>query len=572
MGVFKTRRIRHCCCTVAATVFLFSPALVRAQAVVDPASIEFTPSEVNDQVMANGQPYVSSYSLELYYLGASQPFRVVSLGKPAPDPDGKIRTNFLSRLLPPPDSGLTYVTRVVANGSGGVGHSDDSDDFALSGACHVALSSTSQAFSGSGGPGDLTVDTASWCPWTATSSAAWVLVIGGDGTDAAPITYSVAENLTGAARTASIVVNDQTLSISQSAGSPASCGFALSTSTASFTSLLGAGTVDVMSTSNTCTWTAASNVSWLTVTSGSSGTGAGTVGYAVAANTSTTSRTGTLTIGGMTFSVTQSAPAATTCSYTVTLSPASFGPAGGSGTATVAAAAGCSWTMTSSASWLTVPAATASGKGAGTAKFTVGSNNSSTSRSGALSVGAKNSTVNQSGTGTQCSPSISSSTLAFAATGGVTTVSVTAPAGCTWTWSSSASWITLSSPTKTGSSVVTVSVARNSVATMRTASLTIAGISLKVTQAPAGAACIYTMSAIPSKVSATSSKINVTITTLIGCNWSVSSSAAWIVPSPKTGTESGMTVLNIAANTSGATRNASVSIPGWTAYITQAAN
>src|SRR5262249_208062 len=157
-------------------IFLLSPALVRAQAVVDPVTVEFTPSEVNDQVMANGQPYVSGYNLELYYLGVSQPFQVVSLGKPAPDPDGKIRTNFLSQPLPPPESGLTYVARVVANGPGGSGRSDDTDTFALSGACHVVLSSTSEAFPGSGGPGDLTVDTASWCPWTASTTAPWVIV------------------------------------------------------------------------------------------------------------------------------------------------------------------------------------------------------------------------------------------------------------------------------------------------------------------------------------------------------------------------------------------------------------
>ena len=51
---------------------------------------------------------------------------------------------------------------------------------------------------------------------------------------------------------------------------------------------------------------------WITVTSGSSGTGNGTVSYTVAANTSTTSRTGTLTIAGLTATVTQ----AGACTYT----------------------------------------------------------------------------------------------------------------------------------------------------------------------------------------------------------------------------------------------------------------
>ena len=71
----------------------------------------------------------------------------------------------------------------------------------------------------------------------------------------------------------------------------------------------GAGTEmgDVNVTAQTgCPWTTVSNnPSWITVTSGSPGTGNGTVKYSVAANTGTTSRTGTLTIAGKTFTVQQ---------------------------------------------------------------------------------------------------------------------------------------------------------------------------------------------------------------------------------------------------------------------------
>jgi len=58
-----------------------------------------------------------------------------------------------------------------------------------------------------------------------------------------------------------------------------------------------------------CAWTAGSNVSWLTITSGSSGRGNGTVSYAVAANSSTVTRTGTITIAGQPFTVTQAGSA-----------------------------------------------------------------------------------------------------------------------------------------------------------------------------------------------------------------------------------------------------------------------
>jgi uncharacterized repeat protein (TIGR01451 family) len=67
------------------------------------------------------------------------------------------------------------------------------------------------------------------------------------------------------------------------------------------------GTVNVETgASLSCAWTAVSNVPWITVTSGASGSGDGTVGYAVAPN-SGAARTGTVTIEDQAFTVTQAA-------------------------------------------------------------------------------------------------------------------------------------------------------------------------------------------------------------------------------------------------------------------------
>ena len=54
-----------------------------------------------------------------------------------------------------------------------------------------------------------------------------------------------------------------------------------------------------------CTWTATSNDPWIHVTSGSSGTGNGTVSYSVDVNTTGIARKGTITIGGQGFTVYQ---------------------------------------------------------------------------------------------------------------------------------------------------------------------------------------------------------------------------------------------------------------------------
>jgi Zn-dependent metalloprotease len=82
------------------------------------------------------------------------------------------------------------------------------------------------------------------------------------------------------------------------------CTFSISPTSASFAAAGGTGSVSVTATAG-CAWTAVSNATFITITSGSSGTGNGTVGFSVAANAGTTSRTGTMTIAGQTFTVTQ---------------------------------------------------------------------------------------------------------------------------------------------------------------------------------------------------------------------------------------------------------------------------
>ena len=80
------------------------------------------------------------------------------------------------------------------------------------------------------------------------------------------------------------------------------CNFTISSSGQSFTSSGGAGNFNV-TTAAGCAWTAQSDSAWLTTTS--TGNGNGAVNYSVAANTSSASRTGTITAGGQVHTVTQ---------------------------------------------------------------------------------------------------------------------------------------------------------------------------------------------------------------------------------------------------------------------------
>ena len=81
----------------------------------------------------------------------------------------------------------------------------------------------------------------------------------------------------------------------------------MSPTSASAPATASTGTVTVTSTSSGAVWTAVSNNSFLTITSGANGVGNGTVIYTVAANFTTSMQVGTMTIAGQTVTITQAA-------------------------------------------------------------------------------------------------------------------------------------------------------------------------------------------------------------------------------------------------------------------------
>lgn len=85
-----------------------------------------------------------------------------------------------------------------------------------------------------------------------------------------------------------------------------SCSFSISPSSQSFDSGGGRGTIS-LNTSSGCSWSAASEVSWVTITSGSAGSDGATISYSVAVNTSSDSRTGRIMLQGQSFDVYQDA-------------------------------------------------------------------------------------------------------------------------------------------------------------------------------------------------------------------------------------------------------------------------
>jgi hypothetical protein len=146
------------------------------------------------------------------------------------------------------------------------------------------------------------------------------------------------------------------------------CGFDIAPTSESFAPSGGDGSVAV---SAGCGWSAVANAPWIHVTSDRSGSGNGSVGYRVDPNSSSAARTGTLTIAGRTFTVSQGGTV--TCTFSINRLRARFAAGGGGGSVRVTAGVGCGWTAVSNAPWVSIISG-ASGRGNGTVTYSVASN------------------------------------------------------------------------------------------------------------------------------------------------------------------------------------------------------
>lgn len=85
------------------------------------------------------------------------------------------------------------------------------------------------------------------------------------------------------------------------------CTTAISPATVTLPWSGGAGNVTVTAAQSGCSWTATKSHDWISITSGSSGVGSGNVNYSVSANRTTSTRTGTISVGANNFTITQAA-------------------------------------------------------------------------------------------------------------------------------------------------------------------------------------------------------------------------------------------------------------------------
>jgi len=427
-----------------------------------------------------------------------------------------------------------------------------------SGNCAVTVNPTSQSIGAGGGPGAaIGVTTNAGCAWSAMSNAAWLTITNGaSGSGNGSVTFSATAN-PGAARTGTLLVAGQVFTVTQAG----SCAATIDPSSQSLPAAGGAGAPVAVTTAGGCAWTAVGNAAWLTITNGTSGDGNGTVNFSAAANAGP-ARSGTVTIAGQTFSVNQ----AGNCS--ATLNPTSLSSPVGGGTGSqvaVTVAAGCAWTATSNAPWLTITNG-ASGNGNGTVTFTVAANTSA-ARSGTLAIAGQTFTVNQAAS---CTATINPTSLSIPAGGGAgNQVGVTIAAGCAWTATSNAPWITITNGASgTGNGTVTYTAAANT-GGARSGTITIAGQTFTANQAPncSSPSINPTSQSIPQTGRADNT---VSVTVAAGCAWTATNNApSWItITAGASGNGNGTVTYTVAANT-GANRTGTMTIAGITFTVTE---
>jgi hypothetical protein len=254
--------------------------------------------------------------------------------------------------------------------------------------CSYSLDPTSESYPAAGGSGSFAMTAPPCCSWTSVSNDGWITVTGGaSGSGDGTVSYSVAANA-GPARSGTITSGGQTFTVNQASG----CTYGIDPTSADYPVAGGSGSVDV--TTSSCPWTAVSNDAWITVTAGASGTGNGSVGYSVDANSGPV-RTGTVTIAEQTFTVNQESG----CTYALAPAGSMVAGGGGSGSLTVTTQAGCTWSAsveTVAQGWLSITAGSP-GTGSGTVDYAAAVNSVACTRQGSIEVAGEAAVIHQEG-------------------------------------------------------------------------------------------------------------------------------------------------------------------------------
>jgi hypothetical protein len=262
--------------------------------------------------------------------------------------------------------------------------------------CRFELGSQSVRVGFEGGPASVRVSTMDGCEWRAAGSGGWVHVLTESGNGSGTVDMDVERN-SGPERSVTLSIAGSSFVVVQNAvreaGSPnpSSCSFSIDPDRTTVRSAGGQGSVRV-ATDPDCAWTASTGASWIAVQR-FSGSGPDTVTYHVSANVSTTSdRSGSISVAGHTHRVTQQA-----CELTLESGLPNLPPSAGTYNFRVITNPSCVWTANSNVGWITL--VNASGTGGTALTYRLAANPISQDRVGTIVVSGRAKVITQQALG-----------------------------------------------------------------------------------------------------------------------------------------------------------------------------
>jgi hypothetical protein len=178
-------------------------------------------------------------------------------------------------------------------------------------------------------------------------------------------------------------------SSSVTAPTASKCEIEVSGQPPSFPATGGSGSISITATRD-CTWSASADAQWVALAT-TSGQGAGSLAFTVAANPVPSTRSGAISVSGTRVTVTQ---AAAPCRFGLSRSQDSVDAAGGRLSVDVTTLSGCGWTASSAANWIAIQSG-ATGNGNGTVVLSIAAN-VGPQRSSATTVAGESYTITQS--------------------------------------------------------------------------------------------------------------------------------------------------------------------------------
>ncbi|WP_148717100.1 kelch repeat-containing protein [Chitinolyticbacter meiyuanensis] len=326
-------------------------------------------------------------------------------------------------------------------------------------ACAVvpnAISPIQQAFPIQGGTGIVNINLPAQCLWSPSWLPTWITTSTTQGSGSGPLHFNVAPFTpasAGETRSATLLLNDVSVNITQSSTTPTSV--TLSPTSQTFNVNGGSGALSISATAGMA-WSVSSLPTWVQVQGNANGSGNGQLFFTVAANPGAM-RSGNIVINGRIFALTQSSATPECDNPALSPSSTAVSSGGGSATTTLTTGANCSWVVADLPSWVTITSGN-TGLGGSQLRFGIAAN-PGVARSAVLNIAGRSFVIsqyaNQAALCANTTFAPNEQTVGANATSSPFSFTVNTTSGCQWSITGKPYWLRWDS-SSTGSASATV--------------------------------------------------------------------------------------------------------------------